>query len=344
MQWVQGKLHELYRDKVRAVPSVRTFAGSLLLGAATLLEPSGASAGCTPPPAADRVRLGNDAVDALEDAERMSRRARIDRGKYAEAILRRLVCADECDAGMINLLVHSLRHQRRYRRARSVYEEFFAGCPRVERSEQYRKAQIQYDELRRLPTLEITTSPGSADLTVDGDPWAEMQDGVGAVPLEPDTHLVRVTSEGYVTVEQRLELRDGDAERLDLELVRKIDPEEQARRIRRTLAYAGLIGAGVALTSGTVVLLVRNGEVKKYNENSSCRGEGEPHPTPTCASKLDTAVNLTTATTVLFLGAGLLGSASGVLFAITPAQGPRTPAAIRCRPLGVQGVGCRGEF
>jgi hypothetical protein len=307
-----------------------------------------------PPPVTERAKLINEALDALEDAERSVEPARTEKAKHAEGILESLACTDACDAGLVNYLADSLEAQSRYGRALSVYETFASRCPPpVRTNAPYTEAQRRYAELRRLPKLAITILPADARVTVNDRSWDELREGMASASLRSGKYVVRAVAEHHTALEETVNLNDGDERKLDLKLLPESSSKPPNKEdcngdcngdIKRTLAWASLVGAGVALTSGTVVLLVRNGEVKEYNSNSSCLGENEPNPSPACASKLDTANGLTTASTTLFLGAGIFGSLAAVLFAITPPAQPSPAAAIPCGPWGTRGVSCRGVF
>jgi hypothetical protein len=108
----------------------------------------------------------------------------------------------------------------------------------------------------------VTSNPEGADVTLDGEPF-------GVTPLDksiiPGEHTIRVSKDGYISVQEQRTFVEGARETLDYEL------EKVPNRLpKRPWGYASL-GLGIAAIGGGVALTFLHDRPFKLGAN--CTGE-----------------------------------------------------------------------
>jgi hypothetical protein len=217
---------------------------------------------------------------------------------------------------------------------------------------------------RRLATIVVEVSGPASGLVVEVDD-EEVEAG-DAIRVAPGKHLVRASAEGWVTMEQTVELRERQTEAVTFTLERdpsvaheeeplpaaahpEDDEREQVPDGGGTLLPAaiawGVGGAGLAL--GTVFGVFAFDEAEKAREN--CVDDVCPEAN---VPALDASRNNGTASTVFFAIGGA-GVVTGVVLAIVygggdgPAAGDGATASTKAavRPwIGAGEIGVAGRF
>jgi hypothetical protein len=215
----------------------------------------------------------------------------------------------------------------------------------------------------RLPSVVITIKgPSAPTVTLDGAsiPAAALGD---KRPVDPGTHVIRATADGFEAREVSVTLAEGKKENVTLELkpVSKIkalasesasssglvltdtkeprsNTDDNSRSLRRTLGIIGLGmgGVGFTLSGVTTVLAI----VKRDSFKDQCAGYECP---PKLKDSVSAYRTLGTLSTVGFI-AGSVGAIGGtILLMTTPSSKPRTEAWVT--PLiGAGYLGVAGAF
>lgn len=110
--------------------------------------------------------------------------------------------------------------------------------------------------------VRISSAPEGADVTLDGEPF-------GTTPLDkpiiPGDHVIRVSKEGYISVQEKRTFVEGATESLDYEL------EKVPNRLpKRPWGWASL-GVGIAAVGGGVALTFMHD--RPYKLGANCTGE-----------------------------------------------------------------------
>jgi hypothetical protein len=165
--------------------------------------------------------------------------------------------------------------------------------------------------LQPAATLVLVSEVEGAQVLVDGEP-------VGTTPmaqplrLQPGTHELQVSREGYMTQRRTLELGPGRSETVELALIPMADRQEQLR----TWSYvAG--GAAAAALVGAVLLHV--GAASAMDDAQGLKDAGKPF-----ADRRETALSRRGAATGLYVGAGAAAAGAAVLFLLGSEPGPAT--------------------
>lgn len=313
--------------------------------------------------------VAREAAAAPSRADRAEARAAWQKGRR-EAARRRW---DEAEAAFREAddLVPSVQHkldlarvleaQGRVREASEVLDALDASKEPDAGGVRRAAAELRRRVERRLATIVVEVSGPSSGLVVDVD-GDEVEPGE-AVRVDPGKHLVRAKADGWVPMEQTVELAERQTEAVTFALER--DPtaatddappvadddaagveDEQSADGDGTLLPAavawGVGGAGMAL--GTVFGVFAFQEAEKAREGcveNVCPEENVP--------ALDASRNNGTASTVFFAigGAGLV---TGVVLALVYGGGDEAPPAddegdAAVRPwIGAGAVGVDGRF
>jgi len=206
----------------------------------------------------------------------------------------------------------------------------------------------------RLPWVTITVlGPTNPDVVIDSTPIPAASLGVKR-PVNPGSHTVRVSAEGYVPTEKAITLSEGQNLNVNLEL----DPSptdsalaakkgaaagdttsSSSADARNYVAYGalGVGGAGIIVGSVAGVLAIRKkSELTKVCPNSSCPPEQAP--------ARDSYRTYGTIATVGFIVGGV-GVVAGVVLLLTQPQSTQTAKAATVSPfIGLGGAGVTGTF
>lgn len=110
-------------------------------------------------------------------------------------------------------------------------------------------------------SISVISVPEGADVTLDGEPF-----GVTPIdkPIIPGDHVIRVSKEGYIAVQEKRTFVEGARETLNYEL------EKVANRLpKRPWGWASL-GVGIAAVGGGVAMTVLHD--RPYKLSGACEG------------------------------------------------------------------------
>lgn len=161
-----------------------------------------------------------------------------------------------------------------------------------------------------------------------------------AIPVDPGAHSVGASADGRVAHRETVEVAPGHAVvvvRIPRLLPRPPPPAPNARATSTAQRGVGIAVGGAGLLSGVagIVLGVRAAQMNR-DGRATCSGTVCP---PDGAAKVQTARDLATASTVTFIGGGVL-LAAGIVIYLTAPRAPR-PANLQLLP---QGVSLQGTF
>lgn len=218
------------------------------------------------------------------------------------------------------------------------------------------------------------TVPPNAQVTIDGQPVNAAALGLRR-PVDPGTHQVKATADGYKTAETSFEVKEGGSAEAKLHLEK--DPnaavagaavtggagapaggtpgggepppaEKPASGSNKTLAIAafGVGGAGLVLGAVTgFIALGKHSDLEKQCPGGTCPASVQ--------DDVDGYKTMGTLSTVGFIVAGVGGVAGAVLLLTSPKQtgaaGPSRYATVKTSPtitpyLGLGGGGVSGSF
>ena len=196
------------------------------------------------------------------------------------------------------------------------------------------------------------TGPSEPRVVLNGKPISTASLGVKRA-FDPGHHKIRASGRGYVpqekeidvaegqAVEVALELEPGTAEAVDLEETVAADgsakPAQPKWRKPTMIATFGVGGAGLVLGGVTGVMVLKaHSELSEACPNGCC-GPAQEH-------KLDRYHTLGLVSTIGFVVAGAGGALGTVLLLTEPKQEPApTTAGVRAF-LGLGGAGVEGAF
>jgi len=189
--------------------------------------------------------------------------------------------------------------------------------------------RTKLDALASGPAAIIVSSdPEGAEVTLDGEPF-------GLTPLDkpiiPGDHVIRVSKDGYIAVQEKRTFVEGAREQLNYEL------EKTPNRLpKRPWGWASL-GVGILAVGGAFALMPLH-EVE-YKTGGACTGD-QIDRDGDCAKLYDTQW--------FSLGLGLAGGALvtlGAAILVSTAKSPRKQAKVKAAldhlQLGPGGVGVR---
>lgn len=160
-------------------------------------------------------------------------------------------------------------------------------------------------------SIVVRSTPNDATVTLDGELF-------GTTPIDkpilPGEHVIRVSKEGYIAVQEKRTFVEGTRENLDYEL------EKVASRLpKRPWGWATL-GVGLVSLTGSVVVAAVLHKQGQYTLNGSCP---DPDEAGQCPLLWDTLP--------ISLPAGIVGGALttlGVAILLTTAKNPRKKAKL----------------
>jgi hypothetical protein len=177
--------------------------------------------------------------------------------------------------------------------------------------------------------INITSDPEGAQVTLDGEPF-----GTTPVdkPLIPGDHVIRVSKDGYIAVQEKRTFVEGARETLNYEL------EKVPNRLpKRPWGWASL-GVGIAAVGGGLALTYLDHE--PFRLGGACEGDANVDRDGDCREVFNTKW--------YGAGLGLAGGALvtlGVAILISTAKTPRKAATVeavaRRLQVGPGGVGVR---
>ncbi len=222
-------------------------------------------------------------------------------------------------------------------------------------------AEIQ----RHVGRLRVTGGVPGAVVSIDGT-------RVGTLPMdEPPrvvagTAVLTVHAPGYYDVSRQVDVPAGGEAREAVDLVpvpvalpvaMAQHPVLQVHRhggsVVRTLAWASLLGTGLALAAAGTGIAFRENAVNQYNTDPGCPGTGSLAQPVGCQSRVNLAGSMRALEIGSFVGAGVLAVTAITLFEVaghasTSAGTDATHTARgleACGPtLGAAGIACGGRF
>lgn len=123
--------------------------------------------------------------------------------------------------------------------------------------------------LRSIATVELIVEPADADVRVDGELIAG-DTAQRRLPLDPGTHAVRVTAEGFVPQSFELSLLDGETTRREVTLV----PDPTPRGPARLTIASSVASARIHIDSEEVGQGTWTGELEPGRHRIEVRAEG----------------------------------------------------------------------
>ncbi|HEV3191420.1 MAG TPA: hypothetical protein VGY54_13020 [Polyangiaceae bacterium] len=214
----------------------------------------------------------------------------------------------------------------------------------------------------RIASVTVTvTGPENPTVTLDDQPLSIAALGIRR-PVDPGTHVVRATADGWEPAETRFAVADaGNASAaLSMQKIAAVGPAAQPSPLlaptgespaaprdtgatsagggQRTLGWVGL-GVGVAgLATGTITGILA---MSKHSDLQTSCANGCP---PSTQGDLDSYHMLGTLSTVGFIAGGVL-SAAGLVLVITAPHDSTAAAGLRAMPyIGLNSVGATGTF
>jgi hypothetical protein len=209
----------------------------------------------------------------------------------------------------------------------------------------------------RLPWVTISVlGPTNPEVIIDSTPIPTASLGVKR-PVNPGSHTIRVSAEGYVPSEKSITLADGQAMTVNIELEQVPSDQAQAAKkgslsvdtagsstgtdTRKLVAFGalGLGGAGIIAGTVTGILALRKHDQIKKSCNNGTQCD------PAQASSIDSYHTLANISTVSFIVGGV-GAAAGVVLLLTqPRESAQTAKGARVTPyIGVGTAGVVGTF
>jgi PEGA domain len=302
--------------------------GALVAGCVLSLALSSAQASAQQPPAenvAAARALGLQGVQLADGGDCTSAIEKLSRAEalyHAPTILGRL---GECQVvvGQIVLGTENLN--------RVVREELPTTAPKAFRDAQERAKAALAAALPRIAKLTVKVEPAdaAAQVTVAGMPLPTALFGVER-PTDPGVHEVVVSAPGYVQQKANVTLTEGEAEELDIRLVKDpatavappasppptltvtsapTSPAVDRRGGGKALAFVSLGVGGAGLVVGGVTGILA------ANKKGDLACEAKRCPTSQ-KDTLDSARSLATVSTVGF-AVGLVGVGVGVVLLLT---------------------------
>jgi hypothetical protein len=208
----------------------------------------------------------------------------------------------------------------------------------------------------RIPWVTITVlGPSNPEVVIDSTPVPAASLGVKRA-INPGSHKVKVTAEGYLPQEKSIALTEGQSLNVNIELEQAPQtapaPEKKVATTtvldtsaaptgewRRTVAYVAFGVGGASLIVGGVaggLAIAKNGQLSEECPNSSrCPASQGPN--------LDSYHRLGTIADVGFAVAGV-GLLAGVVLLVTQPKDPSTTAAKWTPYVGLGNAGVRGVF
>ncbi|HMJ57279.1 MAG TPA: PEGA domain-containing protein [Polyangiaceae bacterium] len=207
----------------------------------------------------------------------------------------------------------------------------------------------------RIPWVTITVlGPSSPEVVIDSMPVPHASLGVKRA-INPGTHKVKVSAEGYLPQEKMIVLTEGQSINVNLELEQAPEaappPEKKVASAtvdtgstssggewRKTVAYVAFGVGGASLIVGGVAGGLA---VAKYSQLSdACPGKNcETSQT----ANIDTYRRLGTIADVGFIVGGV-GVAAGIVLLVTQPKEPSTAAAHWTPYIGLGSAGVTGVF
>jgi hypothetical protein len=210
----------------------------------------------------------------------------------------------------------------------------------------------------RVPWVTITVlGPTNPEVIIDSTPIPTASLGVKR-PVNPGSHTVRVSAEGYVPSEKSITLSEGQTTTVNIELEQVATDSAQVAKkgsvgadttspsgpdTRKIVAFSalGLGGAGVIAGTITGILALRkHDQIKK-----ACNNGSQCDVNLNQASAIDSYHTVANISTVSFIVGGV-GAAAGVVLLLTqPKETAQTAKGAHVTPyIGVGTAGVTGTF
>jgi hypothetical protein len=207
----------------------------------------------------------------------------------------------------------------------------------------------------RIPWVTITVlGPSNPEVVIDSTPVPAASLGVKRA-INPGTHKVKVTAEGYLPQEKSIALTEGQSLNVNIELEQAPQtappPEKKVASTaadtsvtptgewRRTVAYVAFGVGGASLIVGGVaggLAIAKNSQLSEVCPNNSrCDAAQGPN--------IDSYHRLGTIADVGFAVAGV-GLVAGIVLLVTQPKDPSTSAAQWTPYVGIGSAGVRGVF
>jgi hypothetical protein len=206
----------------------------------------------------------------------------------------------------------------------------------------------------RIPTVTIKVKAGSDDgpkphLTVDG---VEI-DSHGDAQVNPGTHAIGASAEGYVSAEKELQFREGAHEKVTLTLTPKPAQNDQAKAAPEKSAGSRVPGAVVTVIGGAGLVVGGVFGGLAFSHANAAKSQCVNNVCPLgAASDIATSTKDGNISTGVFVGAGIVTAVGIVLLIVAPGGSKSEPKSddaksARLTPwvgLGSAGLGATGAF
>jgi hypothetical protein len=207
----------------------------------------------------------------------------------------------------------------------------------------------------RIPWVTISVlGPSSPEVVIDSTPVPHASLGVKRA-INPGTHKVKVSAEGYLPQEKTITLTEGQSLTVNIELEQAPEaPAPAEKKIaataadtnlaeptgewHRTLAYVAFGVGGASLIVGGVaggLAIAKHSELEKECAAGTCALSQQPN--------VDSYRRLGTIADVGFIVGGV-GLATGIVLLVTKPKSTPTSAAYWTPYVGLGGAGVKGAF
>ena len=203
----------------------------------------------------------------------------------------------------------------------------------------------------RLGSLDIACNVAGASVEVDGQARGQLP-LAGPLRLSAGQSVVTVSAPGYFKIVRQVQVDAGELSRLEIALTpntgtpaglpARAVPQAPSHSASRDVLMYGSIGlAAVGLTAGVTGYVMREVNVRAYNDDARCYRDPDVPRSTACPDEAAAYRRGQVIAIVGFSGAAVFGGLGLYLWLERPKQAASTAAACAFQPLGVT---CAGRF